>query len=396
MRLAILIAASLSLAACATTGERQGPGPEQPPTGGEEFSLRPADFSDLPNWRSADLAPALAAFRRTCDARASRAPDAAWSNYGRYGGAMATWSAACAGARTIAPGGERAFFESQFTPYEVHGPGEARLTSYYEPAIQASRVQAPGFTEPLLRRPNDMVSVDLAGFAEALDNDTLRGAPRALTGQLRGAEVAPYPKRGEITQQPGQVIAWANPVDVYNLQVQGSGRLQFPDGASVRAQYAAQNGYRWNSALGALSRSGELQGGATWANFRAWSDQRGTAATRAALNADPSYVFFEQQNIADPSIGPAGAAGINLQPQGSLAVDPAYHPYGAVIYVDGQYDGAAFDRLLVALDTGGAIRRGPLRGDVFWGSGAEAGRAAERMNAPARWWTLLPRGAAIS
>lgn len=395
MRIAVLLAASLGLAACASTGERQGPGPEQPPTTGEAFTLRPVDFSDLPNWGSADLAPALAAFRRTCDARAFRGPDDAWSNYGRYGGTMATWAAACAGARAVAPGGEHAFFESQFTPYEVRGPGEARLTAYYEPAVPASRVQAPGFTEPLLRKPSDMVSIDLAAFAEAYDNDTLRGAPRALTGQLRGNQVVPYPKRGEITQQPGQVIAWANPIDVYNLQIQGSGRLQFPDGAPVRAQFAAQNGYRWNSALGALARSGELQG-ATWDNFKAWSATRGPDATRAALAVDPSYVFFEEQSIADPSLGPAGAAGVPLQPQGSLAVDPSYHPYGAVIFVDGQYDGAAFDRLLVALDTGGAIRRGPLRGDVFWGSGPEAGQAAERMNAPAHWWTLLPRGAPIS
>ncbi|MGE3143316.1 MAG: 3D domain-containing protein, partial [Hyphomonadaceae bacterium] len=76
--------------------------------------------------------------------------------------------------------------------------------------------------------------------------------------------------------------------------------------------------------------------------------------------------------------------------------DPAYHPYGALIYVDGSYDGAAFDRLFVAQDTGGAIRRGPLRGDVFWGTGREAQKGAERMNAPARWWTLLPRGVPIA
>src|SRR5262249_15595082 len=130
--------------------------------------------------------------------------------------------------------------------------------------------------------------------------------------------------------------------------------------------------------------------------FRSWSDQRGVDATRTALNADPSYVFFSEESIPDPSVGPRGAAGIPLQPQGSLAVDPAYHPYGALIFVDGQYNGAPFQRLMVALDTGGAIRRGPLRGDVFWGSGPEAGAAAERMNAPARWWTLMPRGMAIS
>ncbi|HRE45627.1 MAG TPA: 3D domain-containing protein, partial [Terricaulis sp.] len=116
-------------------------------------------------------------------------------------------------------------------------------------------------------------------------------------------------------------------------------------------------------------------------------------ATRAALNADPSYVFFQEEVITDPSAGPRGAAGVPLTAMGSIAVDPAFHPYGAVVFVDGAYDNAPFRRLLVAQDTGGAIRRGPLRGDVFFGSGAEAGIGAERMNGPARWWTLTPRAA---
>jgi membrane-bound lytic murein transglycosylase A len=395
-QIAILMAAGLALSACATAPRETGPTIATPETGAVAFQLAPARFEDLPGWAEADLAPALLALRRTCTARRSRAVDAPWSNYGRYGGTMRDWAAACAQAESVAPGGERAFFEAAFSPFEVRGSGEARLTAYYEPMIDARRVQEPGFTEPLLRRPTDMVSVDVAAFAEAYDNEALRGAPRQLTGQLNGADVRPYPKRAEITQQPGQVIAWANPVDVYNLQVQGSGRLAFPDGAQTRAAYSAQNGYRWQSALGALRNSGELQGGATWANFRQWSDQRGPDATRTALSADPSYVFFAEEQIADPSAGPNGAAGIALTPMGSMAVDPAYHPYGAILYVDGVYDGAPFRRTLLALDTGGAIRRGPLRGDVFMGSGPQAGSAAERMNAPARWWTLMPRGVPIA
>jgi membrane-bound lytic murein transglycosylase A len=296
----------------------------------------------------------------------------------------------------VAAGGERAFFESYFTPHHVRGPGDARLTAYYEPIIEARRTPDGAFSAPLLRRPNDMVSVDVAAFAEAYDDQALRGAPRRLTGQLNGAVVRPYPPRREIAPQVGQAFAYAHPVDVYNLQVQGSGRLAFPDGTQARAAYAAQNGYRWRSALGALREAGELQNGATWANFKAWSDARGPEATRNALDNDPSYVFFEEEPIEDPSSGPRGAAGVPLTPLGSIAVDPAYHPYGALVFVDGSYDGAPFRRLLVAQDTGGAIRRGPLRGDVFAGSGPEAGRWAERMNGPARWWTLLPRGVPVA
>ena len=393
-RTAILLS-SLALAACATTPSappRPGPtAPAQVP-----FALERARFSDLPGWTQVDLAPALLAFKRSCASRAPRAPDAPLSSGGRYGGATGDWAPACNAALSVTPGGERVFFESFFEPALVRGQGEARLTAYYEPVVQVSRVMSQNFTEPLLRRPSDMVTVDVAAFAEAYDDDALRGAPRRLTGQVAGNEVRPYPKREAIAPAPGQVIAWAHPADVYNLQVQGSGRIAYPDGEQERAAFAAQNGYRWNSALGQLSRSGQLQGGVTWQSFRAWMDANGPQAARGALNADPSYVFFNDEPITDVSAGPRGAANVPLTPMGSIAVDPAYHPYGALVFVDGTYDGQAFRRLLVAQDTGGAIRRGPLRGDVFFGSGAAAGAAAERMNAPARWWTLLPRGVPVA
>ena len=391
----VLVVATLTLAACATTPSTPTR-PETRPEAEAPFALQPADFSDIPDWRGADLAPALLAFQRACAGRRARAFDESLPGGGRYGGTVRDWAPACVAAQSVAPGGERAFFEANFTPYLVRGPGEARLTAYYEPIIEARRFPDAQFSAPLVRRPGDMVSVNIAAFAEAHDNEALRGAPRALTGQLVGNEVRPYPRRDELNLAPDQAFAWANPIDVYNLQIQGSGRIAFPDGAQSRAAYAAQNGYRWRSALGALRDSGELQGGATWANFKAWSAARGPEATQAALNADPSYVFFQEEPIDDPSAGPNGAAGVPLTPLGSIAIDPAYHPYGAVVFVDGQYDGQPFRRLLVAQDTGGAIRRGPLRGDVFFGSGPQAGQGAERMNAPARWWTLLPRGVAVS
>jgi membrane-bound lytic murein transglycosylase A len=391
--------AALMLSACATTPT---PGRETPPTRTEPtqpvpagFALEPADFGSLPGWGSADLRPALTALIRSCDGRRQRDPAAALPGGGRYGGRVGDWQSACDAARIVSPGGERAFFEAHFIPYAVRGEGEARLTAYYEPIIDARRTPEGMFSEPLLSRPSDMVSVNVAAFAEAYDNEALRGAPRQLTGQLNGNEVRPYPRRGELTPYQGQAFAYAHPVDLYNLQIQGSGRIAFPDGTQARAAYAAQNGYRWNSALGALRDRGEIQG-ATWQNFKAWSNERGIEATRQALAADPSYVFFQEETIDDPTAGPRGAAGVPLTGMGSIAVDPSYHPYGAVVFVDGTYGGAPFQRLLVAQDTGGAIRRGPLRGDVFFGSGAEAGRAAEQMNGPARWWTLLPRSVPIA
>lgn len=353
-----------------------------------DFALTPVRFTDIPGWGRTDFAPALAAFKRHCDGWRNRTPDAALTG-GRYGGKVGDWLPACGAALSVQPGQEQWFFETSFEPAIVTGPGEAKLTAYFEPVIQASRTWAPPFTEPLLSRPPDMLTVDLGAFAEAYDNEALRGAPRTLTGKLNGGRIEPYPKREAITPYQGQIIGYAHPADVYSLQIQGSGRVRFTDGTEARAQYSTQNGYKWNSALGALRNSGRLQS-PTWANFRAWLDAN-PGEQKSALNADPSYVFFQEEAITDFAAGPRGAAGIPLTPMGSIAVDPAYHPYGAIIFVDGTYEGGAFQRLLVAQDTGGAIRRGPNRGDVFIGSGPEAGLYAEKMNAPARWWTLLPK-----
>ncbi len=357
-----------------------------------DFALTPVRFTDIPGWDRADFAPAFAAFRRHCEGWRNRTPDAALTG-GRYGGTVGNWLPACNAAAAVQPGQERWFFETWFDPSIVSGYGEAKLTAYFEPVIQASRTWSPPFTEPLLSRPPDMITVDLGAFAEAHDSEALRGAPRTLTGKLNGNRIEPYPKREAITPYQGQIIGYAHPADVYSLQVQGSGRLQFADGTQARAQYSTQNGYKWNSALGELRNSGRLQS-PTWANFRAWMDAN-PGEQKSALNADPSYVFFQEEPITDPTAGPKGAAGIPLTPMGSIAVDPAYHPYGAIVFVDGTYDGAPFQRLLVAQDTGGAIRRGPNRGDIFVGSGAEAGLYAEKMNAPARWWTLVPKTATV-
>ena len=355
--------------------------------------LTPVTFADLPGWASADLAPALTAFKRQCDSWRTMQPTAVLSG-GMYGGPVANWMPACNTALTIAPGNEHWFFENYFDPQSVTGTGEAKLTAYYEPMIEVRRLPEFPYTEPLLKRPVDMVTVDLSAFAQAYDSEVLRGAPRALNGKLNGNRVEPYPKRDSIFPAPGQAFAYAHPADVYNLQVQGSGRIRFPDGSQGRAAFSAQNGYKWNSALGALRSAGRIPN-ATWGALRSFMDGN-PAESHNALNVDPSYVFFAEEAIADYTAGPRGAANVNLTAQGSVAVDPAFHPYGAVVYVDGTYGGAAFNRLLVAQDTGGAIRRGPMRGDVFFGSGPEAGSAAEKMNGPARWWTLLPKSFATT
>ena len=390
-QLFVALAAASTIVACALPplGGPDGAGPQGsgPEALGPSFSLEPSRFAAIPGWSDADLGPALIALLRHCEVWQLRSPESAIGS-GRYGGTVADWLPACQAASRVLPGDERAFFETQFVPAQVSGGGEARLTAYFEPVISASRTRSGAFTEPLLRPPTDLVTVDLDAFRSVLSDDALRGAPRALTGRVRDGRVEPYPPREAIRASTEQVIAFAHPADVYNLQVQGSGRLRFSDGSQTRAAYAAQNGYRWRSALGALRRTGALRD-VSWGGFRRWLDAN-PGRSAEALNADPSYVFFDEETIADPAAGPRGAAGVPLTPLGSIAVDPAYHPYGAIVFVDGRYDGAPFRHLLVAQDTGGAIRRGPRRGDVFFGTGGSAGLDAERMNAAAQWWTLLP------
>ncbi len=391
------VASFIVLTACAANPPQRppvtrpsAPAAQPPAAPATPFQLTTVSFADIPDWASTDTWPAMRAFQRHCEVILRRAPTTPLP--GEYGGVAGDWQPACRQAMTIQPGQSNWFFETYFYPARVSGPGESRLTAYFEPVVSASRAYGAPYTEPFLSKPVDMVTVDLGAFADARQDDVLHGAPRRLTGRIVGDRVEPYPQRGDIVPYEGQIIAFAHPADVYNLQVQGSGRLQFPDGSQVRAAFAAQNGYSWRSALGVLYNLGEITSG-SWNAFREWFDAN-PGRQKEALNSDPSYVFFNEEIIADPNEGPKGAAGIPLTALGSIAVDPAFHPYGAIVFVDGQYNGAPFRRLLVAQDTGGAIRRGPLRGDIFFGSGDQAGAQAEQMNAPASWWTLLPRAQA--
>lgn len=389
------LTATLLLSACATTPPPQPAAKPTPAPAPKPAAMRlePTGFGQVPGWPGAELAPAMEAFRRQCRLWTPLPDDTPVNRNGApYGGKVGDWRPACGAAASASD--PRAFFEANFTPYAVVAEGgEARLTAYFFPVIPASRTQAPGFTEPLLAKPADMVTVDLAAFADRLDNGALKGAPNSLTGQLAGTHVVPYPERARIMQAPGQAIAWAHPADVYKLQVQGSGRLGFADGSpDMCASFAAQNGAKWRSALAQLKASGVLPANprGLWAAMHDYFDAH-PEAVRAALDKDPSYVFFQ---AASPSACPKGAGGAVLVGGGSLAVDPRYHPYGALIFVSAA-GAAGMPRLVVAQDTGGAIRKGPLRGDFFTGEGAAAGDVAEHINVEGpQWWTLLPKAMA--
>ena len=191
-------------------------------------------------------------------------------------------------------------------------------------------------------------------------------------------------------------IAYAHPADVFFMQIQGSGRLKFPDGHTVRAAYAAHNGHPFKSTANWLMETGRITAGeASMQGIRAWMDRAGPVETRLAMNHNPRFVFFRALPEGDPALGPEGAQSVPLTPLASMAVDTDIHPLGVPMYVQTEAPGlgGSWAGLLIAQDTGGAIK-GPVRGDLYFGTGQQAGERAGTMNAPGRLWVFLPQAVA--
>jgi membrane-bound lytic murein transglycosylase A len=361
----------------------------QTPSAGTARLTR-ATFADLPGWRVSDPRPALAAFRRTCAALAKQ--DAAHA-MGAYAGAAGDWQPACAALppSAVSASGARSYFETWFAPAAVDGEG--LFTGYYEPELRASRTRHGVYQTPLYGLPDDLVSVDLGAFRPEL-------AGEKITGQLTGHKLMPYPARAEIDAHgvAAPVLFYAaDPVAVFFLHVQGSGRVKLEDGSSFRVAYAGQNGRPYTPVGRTLIEQGALQKGqVSLQAIRDWLHAN-PARMDAVLESDQSFVFFQEKPVGDAALGSEGSEGVALTPGASLAVDAHLHPLGAPFYVattasDTEVGKAVplLQRLFIAQDTGGAIR-GPVRGDVFWGFGQQAEDMAGRMTSHGRFYVLLPR-----
>ena len=352
-----------------------------PPKPAADARYEPADFSALPGWGSAPLAASVRAFIAGCQrtAVAQAMPDA------------------CDAARSLPAGDDaaaRTFFEQSFAAFAIVAPDgahEGTITGYYEPVLEGSRDRSARFAQPVHGLPEDLVAVDLAE-----QYPELRGL--RLRGRLNGRKLQPYYSRGEIAAGAGTfsapVIAWvADPVELFFLQIQGSGQIQLDMGERMRVGFADQNGHPYRSLGRHLVDRGELLlEEASMQGIKAWAAAN-PQMLRAALDHNASYVFFRELPTTD---GPVGALGVPLQAGYSIAVDPRYVPLGAPVFLATTYPLSAqpLERLVMAQDTGGAIR-GAVRADFFWGSGPEAGELAGRMKQPGRAWILWPRGAAL-
>jgi membrane-bound lytic murein transglycosylase A len=385
---AVLLAA---LAACA---------PKPPPA--PPLAFRAATFADLPGYAADRVAEALPALNRSCVRMVARGA-AALDGLERYGTGQ-DWQPFCTALNALKPGddaGLRRLVERELQPMAVIGDGKAEglFTGYYEPLVRGSRQRGGAYTVPLYRQPTDLVQVDLGEF-----RDSLKG--QRIAGRVRDGRLKPYEDRaaietGALAGKNLELVWLDDAADAFFLQVQGSGLVQMPDGKQMRVGFAAQNGHGYVAVGKVMIERGLLsREEVSMQSIRAWLRANPSAAAEL-LRQNPSYVFFRELPAPkDDSDGPPGAQGVALLPGRSLAVDRGLHAMGLPLWLAATrpsaqppHDDLPLQRLMVAQDTGGAIR-GAVRGDVFWGHGPEAESIAGRMKHPGKIWLLLPRSVA--
>jgi len=310
-------------------------------------SAQVTEFVELDRWAQDDHAAALTTFRDTCDLLTD--PD--WVPLCKLAGDVGTGDVAA-----------RNFFELFFKPVLIGQP-PALFTGYYEPELKGSPVRTPRYAWPIYRRPPELRDGQVYYDRATIEAGALRG---------RGLE-----------------IAWLDdPVEAFFLQIQGSGRIAMPNGTVVRVGYGGRNGHAYKSVGQEMIRRGTHTPDQVSAQVIRSYVARNPQAGAALLNVNPSYIFFRKLPDLPAEKGPIGAMGRSITTMRSIAVDPDFTPLGAPVWVE--KDGAgAFRRLMVAQDTGGAIK-GAQRADIFFGTGAAAGDAAGNVKDGGRMLVLLP------
>ncbi|MGO4408484.1 MULTISPECIES: MltA domain-containing protein [unclassified Brevundimonas] len=345
----------LFAAACASTPAvtprppSTRPGPVPPPSSVEGMSL-----GALPGWAEEDHLAAFRAYVAGC---------------GRLRDSAA--AAVCDRARNLAsrrlsPSDARAFLETNFVAAEARtDDGRAGLlTAYFAPEYPARRTPDAEFDAPVLSRP--------ANLSDVGDRSMI-----------------------ELGSAQSSALAWMRAEDLFFLQIQGSGTLTFPDGARLRAAYAADNGKPFVGIARPMAERGLLpQNGTSGDAIRGWLSAHRGAEARAVMALNPRYIFFALS--PDDGAEATGAAGVPLPARRSVAVDPSRWTYGDAVWIEadgGNLVGAraSYRGLVMALDTGSAIR-GPVRADLYIGRGDAAGAEAGAVRHPLRMWRLIPRG----
>ena len=350
------------LASCAT--------PRVAETPSHSLALVATDFAALPGWNADHLAEAIPAFNNSCAAFA-RWPDDKPLGGDAYAGHAADWRPACAAAALVQPGDDTAaakFLAAYFQPYLAldRGAETGLFTGYYETEVEGSRKPGGLYTVPLYRAPAAPVSFTRA----EIDAGALKG---------KGLEL----------------IWLKDPVDAFILQIQGSGLVKLTDGSLTRVGYAGNNGQDFVGVAKLMIQAGLIpKDQASMQSVRAWLKAH-PAEAKGWMEKNPRFIFFRELDASGGlPPGPAGALGVTLTPTRSMAVDPGFLPLGIPVWLDTRSpDGTPLQRLMLAQDVGSAIK-GPVRGDLFWGTGEPALDFAGRMKSGGRYYVLLPKAVA--
>lgn len=379
-RVGASILCSIALCGCATN-------PRCPPVvsqAAQALRYERVDWADLPGWGTDTLKEAWPAFLASCrDLRF------------RPG-----WSEVCTAAHGVAPDTAaadiRGYFQQYFEAYRFRKgtsveAGAGLVTGYYEPLLRGARAPSAEFNTAVYSPPPDLLAVDLSALYPELKGKAVRGR------LVDGNRVVPYYTRAELPADPalrGRELVWVDsPLDAFTLEIQGSGRVQLEGGDTIRLQYADQNGQPYRSIGRYLVEQGLLTvEQATTPGIRAWLAAN-PDRLQEVLDANPSVVFFKEMPLGNPDDGPKGAEGVALTPGRSIAVDTAYIPLGAPIFLATTFPATdtPLERLVIAQDTGGAVR-GAQRADFFWGTGDDAREMAGKMRQRGELWLLWPRG----
>lgn len=340
----------------------------------------PVAWAMLPGWEADRQSDAWPALLQECRVLPRKQPQ---------------WADVCTSAQALGAVDDaraRTFFERWFQPHRFRGSGpegKGLVTGYYEPLLHGSLTPDDRYRYPLYRRPDDLIRVDLSELFPELKGKKVRG-------RLQGQRLVPYYDRAAIDQGKsplaGNELLWVDdPVDAFFLHVQGSGRVQLPDGSIRAVGYADQNGQPYRSIGKILIERGEIpRDEISLFSIRDWLRSHPEQAGDL-LASNTSYVFFEPRANADEQA--RGSLNVPLTPGRSVAVDPNNIALGTPVWLDTSYpgpEGRPLQRLVLAQDTGGAIK-GHARADLFWGNGEEAERLAGEMKQDGAFYVLLPK-----
>lgn len=383
--LTVLLCACSILAGCASLSPSSDAKADAEPDVLQTLRLKKTDFSQISGFSTADIDGFARAIEKSCAPILNKEQGEAYGPTA-LGGTVRDWALPC---QATAGNADRAWLMEYFTPYVVYDDGDVQglFTGYYEPLLHGSTERSDVFNTPLYMMPEDLVQVDLGRFS-----DDLKG--KKISGRVEGNDFVPYPDRaaidtGALDGRDLELVWVDDPVDAFFLHIQGSGLVEMTDGSRMRVGYAGQNGRSYYAIGRELIKRGDLdKENVSLQSIRAWLDQNPDQAAEF-MQLNPSYIFFRKLE----GDGPLGAQGVALTPMASLAVDRRVYPYGMplLLQADAPMAGAApLNRVMVAQDTGGAIR-GAVRGDVFWGAGEQAALMAGHMKSQGRFWVFLPK-----